>query len=134
LFSNKRIEISIGFGKFYINSIEAGKHVSNGLHGFANDLDDGLVVIQDRLLFEQTDRVAFTHGDLADVVLVHPRHDTQQGGLAGTVQTENADLGAVIETERDITQYLLVRGMDAPNAHHGVNDLGIGRHAGMIVP
>ena len=74
------------------------------------------------------DGVALAHGDLADIVLVHARDDAQQGGFAGAVQAEHADLGAVIEAERDIAQDLLVGGMDAPDAHHGVNDLGIGWH------
>ena len=98
----------------------------------AHDLDDGLAFVEVRLLLEQADRVAFADGDLADVVLVHAGHDAQERGLAGAVQTEHADLGAVVEAEGNIAQDLLVRRVDAPNAHHGVDDLGIGRHTGIV--
>ena len=84
------------------------------------------------LLLEHADGVALGHGDLADVVLVDAGHDAQQRGLARAVQAEHADLGAVVEAERDVAQDLFVGGHDAPHLVHGVDDLGIGWHGGIL--
>jgi hypothetical protein len=57
-----------------------------------------------------------------DVVFVHACHDAQQGGLARAVETEHADLGAVVEAERDIAQdHFVADGDQAPHFVHGVD-------------
>ncbi len=68
------------------------------------------------LLLEQAGAVPFADGDLADIILIKSGHDVQEGGFPGAVQAKHADFGAVIETERNVAQDLLVGGMDAPNA------------------
>ena len=104
-----------------------------GCTALADDFDDGLGLVELRFLLEEADRVALGHGDLADVVGVDAGHDAQQGGLARAVQAEHADLGAVVEAERDVAQHLFVGGMDAPDAHHGVDDLfGVCGHGGSL--
>ena len=64
---------------------------------------------------------------------IHPPNkqvlrDISLGFYYGAVQAEHADLGAVVETEGNVPQDLFVGGMDAPDAHHGVDDLSIGGH------
>ena len=93
-----------------------------GAHRFFHDLDDCFCFIEFWFLFEQPNGVAFGRGDLADVVLVDARHDAQQRGLARAVETEHADLGAVIEAERDIAQDHFVTGWDETSHFvHGVD-------------
>jgi len=41
-------------------------------------------------------------------------HDAQQGGLARAVESQHADLGAVIEAERNIAQDCLLGGTTFP--------------------
>ncbi len=73
---------------------------------------DGLVLIELRLLLQEADRVAFRSRHLTDIVRVDARDDFQQGALAGAVQTQHADLGAVVKAEIDVAQHLLLRGID----------------------
>ena len=78
------------------------------------------------------DGVAFGRGDLADVVLIDARHDAQQRGLARAVETEHADLGAVIEAERDVAQDHFVAGWDETSHFvHGVDYEGFVCHSGV---
>ena len=105
-----------------------------GCTASADLFDDGLALVELGFLLEHADGVALGHGDLADVVLVDAGHDAQQGGLARAVEAEHADLGAVVEAERDVAQDLFVGRMDAPHLVHGVDDLGIGWHSGVILP
>ena len=122
LFGDQRVEVSVGLGEFGVDLVVARQHVHDGLHGFADDFDDGLRLVELGLLLEHAHGVALGHGDLADVVLVHAGHDAQQGGLARAVQAEHADLGAVVEAERDVAQDLFVGGHDAPHLVHGVDN------------
>ena len=60
--------------------------------------------------------------DLAVGRLFGSRHDSEQGRLPGAVQTQDADLGAVEETQRDIAKYgLLAVGLG--DLDHGKNHL-----------
>ena len=63
---------------------------------------------------------------LAVDVGVHARHDAQQGGFAGAVQTQHADLGAGEERQGDVAQDLALRGHDFGDPVHGVDVLGHG--------
>ena len=128
LFGDQRVEVRLRFGEFGVDLVETLQQFHDGLDALADHLDDGLLRVKLRFLLEQANAVALAHGDLADVVVILAGHDAQQGGLAGPVQAEHADLGAVIEAQRDIPQDLFVGGMDAPNPHHGVDDLRIGWH------
>ena len=117
------VEVRIGLGEFGVDLVEAGQHLDDGLHGLLHDLDDGLGFIELGFLLEQANGVAFGRGDLADVVLVHAGDDAQQRGFARAVQAEHADLGAVIEAERDVAQdHFVADGDEPPHFVHGVDD------------
>ena len=128
LFGDQRVEVRLRFREFGVDLIEPLKQFHDRLDAFADHLDDRLFRVKLRFLFEQAHAIALAHADLANVVVILAGHDAQQGGLAGPVQAEHADLGAVIEAQRDIPQDLFVGGVDAPNPHHGVDDLRIGWH------
>jgi len=79
---------------------------------FFHDFFHGLVGVELRLLLEQADGVALGTGDLAHIIGIHPGDDFQQRAFPGPVQPENADLGAIIKTQVDIAEYLLLRWID----------------------
>jgi hypothetical protein len=56
-------------------------------------------------------------------LLVDAGHDPQQGGLAGAVQAEDADLGAREEAQRDVAQDDPFWGYYLADAIHRVNEL-----------
>ncbi len=64
--------------------------------------------------------------DVLNLSSTHARHDEEQGGLARAVETEHADLGAVVEAERRlrVAQDLLVGRDDTSHFVHGVNYKG----------
>ena len=114
-----------------VDLVVLAQQVHDGLHRLLDDLAHRLAGIELRLLRQQAARVALGEHRLAQVVLVHAGHDAQQGALARAVQTEHADLGAVEEAERDVAQHLPVGRVDAPDAHHRVDDLlGFGHGGG----
>ena len=116
LLGDQGVHVGVGFGEFLVDRVVAGQQVHDRLDAFAHDLEDGFVGIELRLLLEEADGVALAHGDLADVVRVHAGDDPEQGGFARAVQAEHADLGPVVEAERDVLQDLAVRRVDAPDA------------------
>ena len=79
--------------------LEALEQVDRGLHRLLHHLLDRLFRVELRLLLEQPAVVALGQRGLAGVLLVEARHDAQQGALAGTVEADDADLGAVEEAE-----------------------------------
>ena len=94
------------------------QQIYDGLHRLLDDLAHGLAGVELRLLRQEAARVALGEHRLAQVILVHARHDAQEGALARAVQTEHADLSAVEKAERDVAQHLTVGRVDAPDAHH----------------
>ncbi len=128
LLGDQGVEVGVRLGEPGVDLVELCQHFHDRLDRLTHHFDHGLGLVELRLLLEHADGVALAHGDLADVVLVDTGHDAQQGGLAGPVQAEHADLGTVVEAQRDVAQDLFVGGMDAPDAHHGVDDLGVGGH------
>src|SRR5215216_1103973 len=104
------------------------------MHRLFNYADDGSRFVELGLLLEQTDGVAGAAEYFARVVVILPRDNTEQCGLARAIQAEHADLGAVVEAKGDIAQDLFVRRDEASHAVHGVDDLGIRWHSGLILP
>ena len=88
------------------------------------------------LLMEKPDRDAGGRKRLAQKALILARHDAKERALACTVQAEHANLRAIIETKRDIAQDLFIRHALRKASHtvHGVDDLSIRGHSGLILP
>ena len=102
-----------------IEAIDLGDHVAK-CH--AHVLDDGLVVVERRLLLQDAHGVAggepgITVGDLLDA-----GHDLEQGRLAHTVGTHDADLGTGVEAQGHVVKdYLVARGL--ASLIHLINEL-----------
>ena len=100
------------------------EHVHDLLHAFLNHFEDGLVRVHLRLLLEVADAVAGGPDDLAAGRLLHARDDLQHGGLAGAVQTDDADLGSVEKAEVDVLEDdFVVVGQDLADPVHREDDL-----------
>ena len=99
--------------------LEQGAHRRGGLRDAGLD---GLAGAEVGLLGQVAEGVAGNAGDLAVILGVHPGDDAQQRRLARPVQTEHADLGAVVEGEGDILEDGLAL-VGLGHARHGEDDL-----------
>ena len=119
LFLGQLVEIGFRVGVGGIDLVELGLR----LHDFAERRFDfflhRLVRIELRFLRQVADRDAGQVLHLAVVFLVHAGHDPQHGRLAGTVQAEQADLGAGEEGEGNILDDLPLGRDDLADAEHG---------------
>jgi hypothetical protein len=79
---------------------------------------DVLVRVELGLLRQVPDPGARKRTRVAEEVLVHARHDAQQGGLARAVGPEDADLGAGVEREVDALEDLSGGGHDLSEVAH----------------
>ena len=102
------IEVGVRVGHLFGDLIEAGKLSEDVGRAQAHVFDDGLRLIQDRLLHEDADRVAGGQASFTVAGLVQAGHDLQDRGLAGTVGADHADLGARKEGHGDIVEDDLV--------------------------
>jgi len=114
--------------ELHVDLVEALEQRLRGGHGLLDVLEDVLLGIEGRLLRQVTDADAVGRLGVAEEVLVDARHDAQQGGLAGAVRAEHADLRARIEGEEDALEDLLVGRVDPPEVLHRVDVLV--RHGG----
>ena len=88
-----------------------------------DNLLDGLVGVELRLLFEISDRVARREYHFALKALVDAGDDLHQRRLTRAVKTDDADLGAVEERQIDIVEYLFIVVEHLAHADHGENYL-----------
>ena len=90
---------------------------------FLDVAEDGLVLVELRLLGEDADGEPGHQAGLAVGDLLHPGHDLQQRRLAGAVRAHDADLRAGKEAQRDVVEddLVTVRLTDGAQA---VNELG----------
>ena len=103
--------------------VEAVEQVAHVAHAVLDVAAHVLGLVQVRLLLEEADGRTGCELSLAAVVLVDPRHDPQQGGLARAVETEDADLGAGVEAEVDVLEDRLVRRVGPAQLVHRVDVL-----------
>ena len=119
LFLGQLVEIGFRVGVGGIDLVELGLR----LHDFAERrfdfFLDRLGRIELRFLRQVADRDAGQVLHLAVVFLVHAGHDPEHGRLAGTVQAEQADLGAGEEGEGNILDDLPLGRDDLADAQHG---------------
>ena len=92
----------------------------NALHHI---LLDGLVRVELRILLKIPYRIARAPYHLALELIVDSGNNLHEGGLTGTVKTDDTDLCAIEETQVDVLQYLLlILWDDLRHTHHGEND------------
>ena len=100
--------------------LKQGHHFADTL---LDHLEDGLVRIHLRLLLEVADGIAGCPDHLALVGFLHTGDDLHQGGFAGTVEADDADLGPVEERKVDILENdLVVVGERLSDAAHREDD------------
>ena len=109
------------FRELRIDLIEFPQQVDNRLDAFLDDLAHCFRWIELRLLFEQTDGKSRRYGGLALKILIDAGKDLQQRALAGSIETNDADLRAVKVREVDVLEdsFLVVV---LAYSNHGVND------------
>ena len=88
-----------------VEAIDLGNHVAKR---HAHVLDDGLVVVERRLLLQDTHGVAGGEPGIAVGDLLDTGHDLEQGRLTHAVRTHDADLGTGIEAQGHVVKNHLV--------------------------
>ena len=80
--------------------------IDDFLHAFLHHLLHRFVVVELRLLVKHANGIARREDHFAVIGFLLACNDTQQGGFTCSVQTYDADLGAIKEGEIDVFQYL----------------------------
>ena len=92
-----------------IEAIDLGDHIAKR---HAHVLDDGLVVVERRLLLQDAHGVAGSEPGIAVGDLLDTGHDLEQGRLAHTVGAHDADLGTGVEAQGHVVKdYLVAMGL-----------------------
>ena len=126
------VGVGVGhLGRDLVVAVELGLDLAGALLDVA---EDGLVLVERRLLQEDADARARSQAGLAVGRLVESGHDLEDRRLAGAVGADHADLRAGVEGHRDVIEddLLVVR---LAGTGHGVDVLGhaqkaIGRRRG----
>ena len=112
-----------GLGELVADGVEAIDQALHVADAFADHFAHRLGLVEQGLLRQVAHLDARLRARLALDVLVDAGHDLQQGGLAGAVQAQHADLGAREEAQGNIAQYDALGRHDLANPVHGVNEL-----------
>lgn len=92
-----------------VEAIDLGDHIAKR---HAHVLDDGLVVVERRLLLQDAHGVAGGKPGIAVGDLLDAGHDLEQGRLAHTVGAHDADLGTGVEAQGHVVKdYLVAMGL-----------------------
>ncbi len=117
------VEISVRLGIFGVNLIKTRLGVLDDADRLFNHFTDRLVRVKLWLL-RQITHIKLGHRTCFAVKLgVDASHDFQQRGLARTVETQHADLGAGEERQRDVFQDFTLRRHNFAQPMHGVDVL-----------
>ena len=88
-----------------VEAIDLGNHIAKR---HAHVLDDGLVIVERRLLLQDAHGVARGKPGIAVGDLLDTGHDLEQGRLTHAVRTHDADLGTGIEAQGHVVKNHLV--------------------------
>ena len=102
-----------------IEAIDLGDHIAKR---HAHVLDNGLVVVERRLLLQDAHGVAGGEPGIAVGDLLDAGHDLEQGRLAHAVGTHDADLGTGVEAQGHVVKDYLVA-MGLASLIHLINEL-----------
>ena len=86
--------------------LETRQQVADPGDALDDVLLNGLRGVERRFLRQMAHADRIGGPGLAPILRFQPRHDPQQGGLAGAVEPEHADLGAEQEGQRDVVQHV----------------------------
>ena len=119
LLFGERVEISVFFAVSGVDFFQPRFGLEDIAHARFNAFAHGLLGVQLRLL-RQITNIQTRHGDgFAFKLLVNTRHDLEQGGLAGTIGSQNAYFGAREEAEGNVFENELLRRNDLAEVIHG---------------
>ena len=88
------VEVGVRFGIGGVHLVQFGQCVMNAGNRLVDDLLDRFVLVQLRLLGQISHVDAGLRAGFTDVILIHARHNAEQGRFTGTVEAQYADLGA----------------------------------------
>ena len=102
------LEVGVGGAHLLVELLVPQDHVADALDALLHVLQDVLALVEDRLLHQDADAVAGAELGVAVGRLVQAGHHLQHGRLAGAVRSEDADLRARVERDRDVVEDDLV--------------------------
>ena len=102
------VVVGVGVGELLGDLVVAVELALDLVDGLLDVLEHRLALGQRRLLLEHADRGVGVDDRVAVVGVLEPRHDLEQGRLAGAVGSDDADLGAVQERQGDVVEDDLV--------------------------
>jgi len=103
--------------QLFADLVEAPEQRRGLAHTLGHVSEDVAGRIEGRFLGEMTDREAGGEPGLPGVPIVLAGHDPQQGGLAGAVGADDADLGSRVEGKVDPLQHLAVGRVENDGGH-----------------
>ena len=116
------VEVSVGVGHLVADLVEAVDLSEQVAKGHTHVLDDGLVVVERRLLLEQAHGVAGGEAGVAVGDLLLAGHDLEQRRLAHAVGAHDANLGAREKAQGHVIEDDLVA-MALARLEHLVDEL-----------
>ena len=102
------VVVGVGVGQLLGDRVVAVELALDLVDGLLDVLQHRLALGQRRLLLEHADGGAGVDDGVTVAGVLQPRHDLQQGRLAGAVGSDDTDLGAVEERQRDVVENDLV--------------------------
>ena len=112
-----------GLGQLEVDGFVFLEQVDNMLDPFLDGLADGLGFIQHRFLGEVADLEVLVEDDLPFEVGLDAGDDLEQGGFSRSVQTQDADLGAIEKGQVDVFEDLFAGWEGLADLFHGKDDL-----------
>ena len=128
LLCGQLVEVRIRFGVFGIHFIETFQGVNHFGYRFFYGFANGVFRVQLRFLRQVANLDARLRTGFTFDVCINAGHDAQQGGLTGTVETQNTDFCAREEAQRDIFKNMTFRRDNFADTMHGINELS---HVGL---
>ena len=117
-----------GVAKAFVDFLEFLEQVDRLADALLDDLLDRPPGLQMRVLLEVAHRVAGREDNFALIVFVESGDDLEQGGFAGAIESDDANLGAIEEGEVDVFQHLFLGREGFAHAHHREDDFLVVSH------
>jgi len=128
LLGGELVEVGIRFGVLRVDLVQAFQRVNHFRNGFFDGFANSVFRVQLRFLRQVTDFQARLRTGFTFDVCIDARHDAQQGGLTGTVETQHTNFCAREKAQRDIFKNMTFRRDHFADTMHGINELS---HVGL---
>ena len=124
LLSSQCVKVGVFSAVGGVHLFQAGLGSEHFAHTAFHGFTHGVGRVELGFLGQVTDVQAGHGNGFALNFLVHTGHDLEQGGFAGTVGTQDTDLGTGEEGKGDVFKNVPLGGHDLADAVHGENVLG----------